>query len=119
MLEAGVRIKNKALIMSIHESNAKKILIVDDEQPICNMLRMALVRAGYTVFTATSSEHAFEVMKTEKCPVMFIDFNMPKISGVELYKAIRAENPNSIAFLMTGWASWEDLFACHAAGFEH
>jgi CheY-like chemotaxis protein len=104
--------------MSIHDSITQKILIVDDEQPICYMLSLALVRAGYSVFTATSSEHAFEVMKAEKCPVMFIDFNLPEISGVDLYKAIRAENPDSVAYLMTGWASEEDLFACKAAGFE-
>jgi DNA-binding response OmpR family regulator len=104
--------------MSIHDSIAQKILIVDDEQPICNMLSFALVRARYSVFTATSSQHAFEVMKAEKCLVMFIDFNLPEISGVDLYKAIRAENPDSVAYLMTGWASEEDLYACKAAGFE-
>lgn len=106
------------LIMSIRYSNEQKVLVVDDEKPICDMLRLALTRAGYSVFIATSSKQALKIMKSERCRVMFVDYNLPEISGLNLYKAIKFEYPDSVAYLMTGWASEEDLFACHAAGFK-
>jgi DNA-binding NtrC family response regulator len=112
------QILKENLTMAILDLNEQKVLVVDDEQPICDLLRLALTRAGYSVFTASSSQHAFEVMHKEICQAMFIDLYLPETDGIDLYKVIKSEYPNSIAYLMTGWASEEDLFACHAAGFK-
>jgi DNA-binding NtrC family response regulator len=52
----------------------ERILVVNDEKPICDMLNLALTRAGYSVVVAESAEAAVTAMETEKCPVTFIDF---------------------------------------------
>ncbi len=49
--------------------NCKKVLVVDDEQPICDMLRLSLDRCGYTVFTANGAEDALAIMGSQRCPV--------------------------------------------------
>ena len=99
--------------------NRKKVLVVDDEQPICDMLRLALERCGYTVFIANGAQDALAIMDSQKCPVMLLDFSLPDMDGMDLFKRIKAEHPDSIGFLLTGWASEEDLIACNAAGFTH
>jgi DNA-binding NtrC family response regulator len=99
--------------------NRKKVLVVDDEQPICDMLRLALERCGYTVFTANAAEDALAIMDSQRCPVMLLDFSLPETDGMGLFKRIKAGHPDSIGFLLTGWASEENLLACYAAGFKH
>ena len=96
----------------------KKFLVVDDEQPIRDMLKHALGRGGYTVFTADCAEEALAVMDREKCPILLLDLYLPETDGIRLYELIKAKHPDSIAFLLTGWIPEEDLLACHAAGFR-
>jgi two-component system, NtrC family, response regulator GlrR len=106
-------------MMNPSDPHQKKILIVDDEQPICDMLQKALERGGYTVFTANCAEDALAIMKLEQCPVMLIDFVLPETDGISLYKQIKSEHPESLAYLLTGYVSEEDLLASYAAGFKH
>jgi two-component system response regulator GlrR len=96
----------------------ERILVVDDEKPICDMLDLALTRAGYSVVIAESAEAAVTAMETEKCPVMFIDFSLPGMNGLDLYNTLKCEHPSSVAYLMTGYVSESARLACDAAGFQ-
>ncbi len=95
-----------------------KILIVDDEQAIINLFKLAFSRVGYEVASARNAEDALALLKKEKIHVMFLDLNMPGMDGVELCRKIKIDMPMSIIFAITGYASIFQLGACREAGFD-
>lgn len=68
----------------------KKILVVDDEQVICNMLKKFLSKEGYEVTTVLSGEEAIIKVREEKPHGVLLDIKMPGMDGVETLKQIRA-----------------------------
>lgn len=96
----------------------KKILMVDDEQMIIDLYKEAFSQAGYLVRTAESAEEALEILKRERLWVIFLDLNLPGMTGVELCRRIRKEWPMSIVYAVTGYASLFELSDCRDAGFE-
>ncbi len=96
----------------------KKILVVDDEKAIINLLTQAFTRAGYTVRSAQSAADALKLLKKEEINVMYFDLNMPEMGGVELCKKVKKNMPMSIIYAVTGYASLFELADCRDAGFE-
>ena len=96
----------------------KKILVVDDEKAIINLMEHAFSRSGFTVAPAESAEAAIEVLKQEKILVLFIDLNLPKMDGLELCKRVKKDNPISIIHAVTGYSSLFELVDCIDAGFD-
>ena len=96
----------------------KKILVVDDEIAIINLLTQAFSRAGYTVRSAPNAKEALQLLENEKINVMFFDLNMPEMDGVELCKEVKKNMPMSIIYAVTGYASLFELAECREAGFE-
>jgi DNA-binding response OmpR family regulator len=96
----------------------KKILVVDDEELIVNMLKDAFGSAGYKVLTAASAEDALKILKDESVMVMFLDIKLPGMSGIELCKRIRIENQVSIIHAFTAYSNIYGLLECRAAGFD-
>lgn len=81
---------------------AKKILVVDDEEPICTLVKELLQGAGYSVRIALNGNEALAKLRAEKVDLALVDFFMPGMSGRELCEAIR-EDPQlkntNLAFL--------------------
>lgn len=98
--------------------DGKKILVVDDEVLILDMLKDAFGSAGYTVLTATSAEDALKILKDESVMVMFLDIKLPGMSGIELCKRIRIEDQVSILYAFTAYSNIYGLLECRAAGFD-
>jgi len=96
----------------------QKILVVDDEKAIVNLLTQAFSRAGYDVRSAESAESALTILETENIHVMFFDLNLPQMNGVELCKAVKKNMPMSVIYAITGYASLFELADCREAGFE-
>lgn len=96
----------------------KRILVVDDEAPIREMMTRAFTRAGYKVEVAESAEEAMDLIKTYKYLVFFLDLNLPGMNGIELCRHIRRDNPLTIAYAVTGYATTFEAFDCREAGFE-
>ena len=96
----------------------KKILVVDDELSIRNMLDKAFSRSGYTVLLAESGEKALEILKNEQVQVMFLDLQLPGMNGIELCIQIRKENPMACIYAITGHSSLFSLANCRDAGFD-
>lgn len=74
---------------------AKKILIVDDDKILSKILRDGLVAGGqgkYEVFSAFDGEEGFEVALREKPDLIMTDLMMPKVTGIEFLKRLRAED---------------------------
>ncbi len=96
----------------------KHVLLVDDEVPILKMMTRAFTRAGYEVETAESAEDAMELIKTYKYMVFFLDLNLPGMNGIDLCRQIRKDNPLTILYAVTGFATTFEVFDCRQAGFE-
>ena len=67
----------------------KKILVVDDDVAIGNMLKKFLSKKGYETIVALSGEEAIKKVKEERPHVVLLDIRMPGMDGVETLKKIR------------------------------
>ena len=96
----------------------KKILVVDDEDLIRNMLDEAFSNNGYIVRTAESAENALKILREESIMVMFLDLKLPGMSGKQLCEAIRKQNPLAIIHAITGYTDIFGLLECRKSGFD-
>ena len=67
----------------------KKVLVVDDEKPISDIVKFNLTKEGYEVFTAYDGEEALEVVKEVEPDLVLLDLMLPKIDGLEVCREIR------------------------------
>jgi len=96
----------------------RRILIVDDDAPVLEMMKEVFRGEGYTVFTADSAENALEILKTETIMLMFLDLWLPGMKGIELCKIIRKENQIGIIHAFAGYTNFAGLLECRTAGFD-
>ncbi len=68
----------------------EKILIVDDDKNICELLRLYLAKEGYGTAMAYDGEAAVSAFETEKPALVLLDIMMPKMDGWEVCRRIRA-----------------------------
>lgn len=73
----------------------KKILIMDDEQDTLNMLALTLKFSGFDVATADTGQKAIELVNEYRPDAMILDVMMPDLSGIEVYKIIKKQAPNT------------------------
>jgi DNA-binding response OmpR family regulator len=99
-------------------AGGKKILVVDDEAMILEMMKTVFDNAGYEVFTAENAQTALKVLGPENIMVMFLDLSLPGMNGIELCKKIRKENQIAVIFAFTGYSNLFGLLECRAAGFD-
>lgn len=85
-------------------SRHRTILVVDDEQPIRELLRLQLEDAGYRVVLAESARRAAERVRDEKPDLMIVDAHMPYVSGLDFVSALIADSsmPWVPVIFMTG-----------------
>ena len=70
----------------------KKILVVDDEEMLLQMIRDELLNHGFTVKVAADGESALRQIKAEHFDMAFFDWKMPGLNGRQVYERLRAEN---------------------------
>lgn len=80
----------------------KKILIVDDEKSICTFLSLAL-EDEYEVFTAESSEAAYEILEKEDISLVVLDLLLGEESGLAVLKEIKEKNEEIAVIMMTAY----------------
>ena len=81
--------------------SAKKILIVEDEQPIREMIAFHLSRAGYETIEARDSREAREQIADNRPDLALVDWMLPDISGLELTRMLkRDEDYEDLAVIM-------------------
>ena len=71
-----------------------KILIVEDEAPIREMIAFHLARAGYDILQAETSRQARELLVDERPDVALVDWMLPDMSGLELTRLLKREDEN-------------------------
>ena len=80
----------------------KKILLVDDEEDIRDVLDISLSDLGYEVFTAKNGEEAFQIFRKVNPPIVLTDIRMPIMDGIELLQKIKKENTDTEVIMITG-----------------
>lgn len=76
-----------------------KILVVDNEIDIVQLLRLYLSREGFEVIWTTESEKAFSMVEKNEPDLVLLDVVMPKLSGIEVCRQIREVSEVPILFL--------------------
>lgn len=72
--------------------DGKKILVVDDDDDVRNVLNIFLTFAGYNVACVADGEEAMISLKKESYSLLITDYMMPKINGIELVKKVKELN---------------------------
>ena len=77
----------------------KKILVVDDERPISDIIKFNLTKEGYEVVTAFDGREALEQFEAEKPDLVILDLMLPELDGLEVAKEIRKTSHTPIIML--------------------
>lgn len=85
-----------------------KILIVDDNEELCQNLSDILELKGYEISKAYDGYHAIENMKLKNFSVVIMDIKMPGINGLDTLKILKQINPRISIILITAFA--DDIF---------
>ncbi|MFO0705704.1 MAG: sigma-54 dependent transcriptional regulator [Nitrospira sp.] len=83
----------------------EKILVVDDEQSLREVLSIMLKRAGYAVTSVADGEEAIEQIQKEIFDLVITDLRMPKVDGMEVLKAVKSTSPETVVLLITAFAT--------------
>lgn len=97
-------------------ADATSVLIVDDEPDNCMSLCDILQDFGYEVETATDGETAVELIRSRPFDVALLDLRMPGMDGLELYRKIRELRPETVAIVLTAYASSDMAQEIETAG---
>ncbi len=80
---------------------SKKILIVDDEEDVVDVVKVVLESEGYEVITSENGKKALEVLKTQHPDLIILDIMMPEMDGVEVCSRLRKmEKMNDVPIVM-------------------
>jgi DNA-binding response OmpR family regulator len=71
--------------------NRKKILIIEDEAVVAQLVRLVIDKEAIDVFVATDGEQGIQKAKAEKPDLIFLDIMLPKTNGYEVIKALRRD----------------------------
>ena len=88
-------------------SQKAKILVIDDELSIREMLQIFLKREGFEAKVARSGEDGLESIRREDFDVVISDIKMPDMSGIDLLQRVRSESASGQFILLTAYATAE------------
>ena len=83
----------------------ERILIVEDEDTLCESLQRVFKREGYEADIADSAETAYRLLETKSYDLIITDIILPGISGIELIAKYKKQNPDQKVIIMTAYAS--------------
>jgi len=77
----------------------KKVLVVEDERKVCELVKTYLERDGYEVVIATNGKVALEMAQQHKPDIVLLDLNLPELDGLEVFKALHSRSNVPIIML--------------------
>ena len=88
-------------------ANPDKILILDDNPEMCDLLAECLKPLRYTVASASSGPQALELIEIERFDVAILDLLLPDCDGMEILRHIREWRPEIEIIVLTAYATLE------------
>ncbi len=81
------------------------ILIIDDDEDICEYMELLLTQSGYEVVTETNPRQGLERLRDEEFHVVVLDIMMPELNGMEVLEEIRSFDSDIAIIIFTGFPS--------------
>jgi len=85
------------------KENGNTVLIVDDDAVVCDMLQDVVKSKGYSVVVVNSGEKAIEVLDRQKFSLIFLDLVLPRLSGVEVLRHLKAIKSDAVVIIVSGY----------------
>ncbi|MFQ5898885.1 MAG: sigma-54-dependent transcriptional regulator [Candidatus Methylomirabilia bacterium] len=98
------------------DSASGRVLVVDDEPNICELIKKALERIGYSVDVAPTAEAALARLERTPVELVLCDIKLPGTDGMELLGRIKESHPETVVVMITGYASIESAVAAIKCG---
>src|SRR5215467_1207366 len=98
------------------EMPAEKILIVEDDDTLRNVMQLQLKKLGYEAAAASNAEQAIDVLQKLSQDLIITDLNLPGISGIELLKRVRSEYPGAAVIVMTAYGTIQSAVEAMRSG---
>jgi excisionase family DNA binding protein len=92
-----------------NSTSKKRILIVDDDEPIRRLFKETLEKNNYHVVTSDNGIKALQLVKSWNFDLIFLDLKMPDMDGVETFRRIRRTDKSVPVVIITGYATSELL----------
>lgn len=86
-----------------------KILVVDDEQDVLDLLRDLFTKKNYQVECASSGKLTLEIVSKSKPDVVLLDIKMPEMDGIQTLEAIKKKDPSIDVVMLTAYGYNEKL----------
>ncbi len=93
--------------MANYKKQKKRVLVVDDEENIRQILKEYLNEFGYDVVCAVNGQEALQIYKNGRFDVILSDLVMRPVDGLELLGEIKKVDPDAIFIMITGYPSIE------------
>ena len=84
-----------------------KLLVVDDEESIREFLEIMLKKEGYQVTLAEDGQQAIDLLKGKSFDMIISDMQMPRVTGIELLKHVKDNNPEIVFMMITAFGTTE------------
>ena len=94
----------------------RDVLIVDDDRQVRDVLHQIFLAAGYKCVLAKDGDEGLQVFKAGRPPLVVTDLKMPGITGIELLKQVRQEDPDTAVIVESGAADVRSEIACLKSG---
>ncbi|MDH4157151.1 MAG: sigma-54 dependent transcriptional regulator [candidate division Zixibacteria bacterium] len=82
-----------------------KILVIDDEDSMCNFMEIMLSKEGYQVNSVNSGPEGIALLKQKNYDLVIADLNMPEMTGIEVLKEVKSFKKEQDLIMMTAYAS--------------
>ncbi|HEX7420358.1 MAG TPA: sigma-54 dependent transcriptional regulator, partial [Thermoanaerobaculia bacterium] len=96
-----------------------RILIVDDEEVLRDVLDAVLRREGFDVVSAASGEEALSLLDGEEIDLVILDIMLPGISGIDTLRSMRISNPHLPVIVITAFSSIDGAIKAMKYGAYH
>ena len=87
-----------------------KILIADNAQDVVKLLKEVLINSGHGVDTAFDGKEAMEFLESAAYDLVFLDHDMPEMTGIELIKFIRTRGMKTKIVMISGYPTMQEFF---------
>ena len=108
------------------EKSKLRLLVVEDEKKLCDMIAKSLHLAGYEVDMCNDGEQALEMIYAELYDLIVLDLNLPGVDGMEILRELRKENEETKVLILSArsqrlkdWIPvqmiiWKNHFTCRS-----
>ena len=93
-----------------------RVLLIDDDDNVRETIEAALLCGGHTVAAFAEAQQALEALAGGRFDLVVTDLTMPKITGLDVARAVKREYPGLPVVLLTGWAAARDDWEAQQAG---